>query len=102
MPETIRESDIVRQVTDWLKLRRAFYWRCNTGAMQKGKHFVRFGIQGVPDILCCHRGQMVGIECKRPRAYQSRAQKCFQTALEAAGGKYILCYRLEDVIEGMR
>jgi len=43
-------------------------------------------------------GQYVGIEVKGPKGKQSAHQKEFQKKLEAAGGKYILAYSLEDVI----
>jgi hypothetical protein len=62
------------------------------------KHFYRFGALGSPDIICVIDGQYVGIEVKGPKGKQSAHQKEFQKKLEAAGGKYILAYSLEDVI----
>jgi hypothetical protein len=44
-------------------------------------------------------GQYVGIEVKAPKGKQSEHQQEFQKQLEAAGGKYVLVYSLEDVIE---
>jgi hypothetical protein len=43
-------------------------------------------------------GQYVGIEVKAPKGKQSEHQKEFQRKLEAAGGRYILAYSLDDVI----
>lgn len=41
--------------------------------------------------------QYVGIEVKGPKGKQSDDQKEFQRHLEAAGGRYILAYSVEDV-----
>jgi hypothetical protein len=38
------------------------------------------------------------IEVKAPRGKQSDHQKEFQKQLEAAGGRYVLAYSLEDVM----
>lgn len=101
----IRERDVLKACMDWLAAKRVFHWRANTGAMlkpYKGKqHFIRFGIQGVPDILAVAslNGKFVGIECKAPGKDQSVAQKQFQTNLEAAGGRYLLVHSVEELIE---
>jgi len=104
--QALTEKDLLKQVMDYLALHRIFHWRANTGAFAKeykGKrHFVRFGIAGVPDILGCHRGRMFGIECKKIGEEQSQKQRVFQSDLDAAGGKYVLCYKLEDVMEALR
>ncbi len=96
------EKDLQAQILDHLAHKRVFCWRSNTGAMKKGKHFVRFGVKGVPDILGCYKGRMLGIECKADFKEQSQAQHQFQVDLEAAGGLYILCYSLEDVLKVIR
>jgi hypothetical protein len=101
-----KEKVVLSQVLEYLALHRIFHWRANTGAFKgeyKGKsRFVRYGRKGVPDILGCYRGRMFGIECKRLYEEQSQSQREFQSDLEAAGGKYVLCYKLEDVMEGLR
>jgi hypothetical protein len=43
-------------------------------------------------------GIYVGIEVKTSKGRHSDNQKEFQKNLEAAGGKYILAYSLEDVL----
>jgi len=42
-------------------------------------------------------GQYVGIEVKAPKGKQSENQQESQRQLEAAGGKYILAYSIDDV-----
>jgi hypothetical protein len=41
----------------------------------------------------------VGIEVKAPKGKQSEHQKAFQEMLEVAGGRYVLAYSLDDVID---
>jgi VRR-NUC domain len=98
----VKESDIQRQILDYLRLKRIFHFRNNSGAFAgeyKGKQrFFRFGAAGSPDIICVIAGQFVGIEVKAPKGRMSDHQKEFQEKLEAAGGKYILAYSLEDVL----
>src|SRR5438876_1170141 len=61
----MKESDIQRQILDYLALRRIFHYRNNSGAfVDSKKHFYRFGALGSPDIylrdrrpLCGDRGQ---------------------------------------------
>ncbi len=56
-----------------------------------------YGRAGIPDIICCVRGQFVGIECKagsnRPTALQARELR----AISEAGG--ITFVVNEDAIE---
>lgn len=68
---------------------------------QRQKHFYRFGAIGSPDIVCAINGQFVRIEVKAPIGKQSENQKEFQAQLEAAGGKYILAYSIDDVERGL-
>lgn len=68
-----------------------FFWRNNTGALELGDRFIRFGIKGAPDIMGVYGGLAIGIECKRPgiktisvdqRIWSARWTKC--------GGLYFL------------
>jgi hypothetical protein len=43
------------------------------------------------------KGQYVGIEVKAPKGRQSEHQREFQRKLEAAGGKYVLAYSIDEV-----
>jgi hypothetical protein len=95
----VKESDIQRQILDYLALKRVFHYRNNSGAFKDShNHFYRFGALGSPDIICVIDGQFVGIEVKAPKGRQSDHQKAFQANLVTAGGKYVLAYSLDDVI----
>lgn len=99
------EHDVQTQIMDWLKLKHFFHFRSNAGAMvgtYKGKRrFVKFGPKGGPDIFVVIRGQIIGIEVKGEHGFQSQVQKEFEVEFTRAGGKYLLCFSLEDAIRGL-
>jgi hypothetical protein len=95
----VKEADTQKVILEWLAWRKIFHYRNNSGAfVDSQKHFYRFGALGSPDIICVIKGQFVGIEVKAPKGKQSDYQKEFQRQLEAAGGRYMLAYSLDDVI----
>jgi VRR-NUC domain len=95
----MKESEIQKQILDYLSLKRVFHYRQNSGAFKTDAGgFYRFGTPGIPDIICVIRGKYTGIEVKAPKGKQSEHQKEFQKNLEGAGGEYILAYDLDDVI----
>ncbi len=98
----MKESEIQKQILDYLVAKRIFHHRQNSGAFDNGKGgFCRFGALGAPDIVCVIVGQYVGIEVKALKGRQSAHQKAFQQALEAAGARYVLAYSLDDVINAL-
>ena len=98
----LTESQIQRQITDWLKLKRFLYMRNNSGAVKIGNRFLRFGKKGSPDLLVFRKGRCFGIEVKDAGNEQSREQIEFQTEFEREGHTYILARKLEDVMEVIR
>ena len=100
------EQEIKRQITDWLTIKRYFWWPNNTGAFKasyKGKgRFIRFGKKGSPDLYVLRNGILFGIETKAEQGFQSQVQKEFEVEFTRAGGKYLLCFSLQDVIRGFR
>ena len=73
-------------------------WRQNTGAMQVGDRFVRFGINGAADItgvLAC--GMRLELEVKRPGGKQSKDQRRFQGVMDAMGALYAVVDSVESV-----
>ncbi len=106
----LSESQIQKQILDYLKLKKYFMHRQNTGASvipytdkygREKKRFVRYGTPGQPDIVGCINGRYVGIEVKAHGKYQSPEQKAFQASLQEAGGLYILARSVDDVMEGL-
>lgn len=98
----VSEKDIQKAIIEYLGYKKVFFYRNNSGAFKRDDgHFYRFGALGSPDIVCVIASQYIGIEVKAPKAKQSDHQKAFQQALEVAGGKYILAYSLDDVINSL-
>jgi hypothetical protein len=56
----MKESDVQRQILDYLALKHLFHYRNNSGAMvseyRGKKRFMRFGATGSPDIVCVVKG----------------------------------------------
>jgi hypothetical protein len=103
-PKEVKEADVQAAILEWLAWKHIFHYRNNSGAFvfpetaTHKRRFFKAGVVGAPDIVCVVKGQYVGIECKAPNGKQSHNQKEFQRQLEAAGGRYILAYSLDDVM----
>lgn len=73
-------------------------WPNNTGALQVGERFVRFGLKGSADILGIARGGiMLAIEVKTGSGKQTTQQLAFQRMVEHYGGIYVLARSITDV-----
>ncbi len=86
----ISESDIRRQVRDYLRIRGWFVFHVLQGL---GCYL------GVTDLVAVKDGRVLFVELKTARGRQSQHQKKFQADLEAAGGEYILCRGVDDLQE---
>lgn len=87
----ITESDIRRQVRDYLRIKG---WFCF--------HVLQGGVgvyRGITDLIAAKDGRVLFIELKTARGRQSQHQKKFQTDLEAAGGEYVLCRGVDDLLK---
>jgi hypothetical protein len=56
---------------------------------------------GVPDIIGCFKGRLIGIEIKSEKGVVSEYQKEFIDNINRAGGLAFVARSLEDVIEGL-
>ena len=78
---TTPEKKVKDAVTKILKGFNAYYFYPVTGG---------FGRSGVPDIICCHRGHFIGIECKAGKNTTTALQDKELGLIEAAGGYAIV------------
>jgi hypothetical protein len=95
------ENEIQSTIIDYLKQKRYFFWRQNSGAMQISHRFLRFGKVGSPDIFVVKKGRIIGLEVKRPDGEQSQAQIQFGHDLVAAGGYYYVVRSLDEAIKAL-
>ena len=45
-----------------------------------------FGMSGIPDIICCHNGRFIAIECKAGKNKTTALQDAHLARIRAAGG----------------
>jgi len=95
------EKEIQKLILDYLKAKKIFHWRNNTGAFKRDNHFYRFGDNGSPDIFLVIKGQIYGVEVKNEKGKQSEYQKEWQEEFEKAGGVYLLVRSLEELLENL-
>ena len=56
---------------------------------------------GIPDLICCFRGRMVGIEIKTETGRVSEYQQAFIDRINEAGGLAFVARSVDDVIEAL-
>jgi Holliday junction resolvase len=71
------EGKVKDAVTKILKDRGAYYFLPVSGG---------FGRSGVPDIIACHKGQFIGIECKANRNTPTLLQFAEMAKIDKARG----------------
>lgn len=94
----MRETELVKQCLELLKLRGIFAWRQNTGAMRIGNRLVRFGQRGIADILgVLPDGRFLAIECKVGNRKVTTEQNAFLDSVEANGGVALVVRSLDEL-----
>lgn len=84
------EGHVKAAVVKVLKTHGAYYFFPMTGGFGKG---------GVPDIIVCHRGCFIGIECKAGKGKPTALQLAEQAKIRAAEGISLIIYEtgIEEV-----
>lgn len=62
-----------------------FFWK---------EHGGPYGTSGIPDIICCYKGQFIGMECKLPGCRLTELQKRVIAKINRAEG---IARRVESV-----
>ena len=71
------EKAVKAKVVKLLKEHGVYYFYPVTGG---------YGGSGVPDIIACHRGRFIGIECKAGKNKPTKLQERNLTQIKDAGG----------------
>lgn len=101
----LKESEIQKQILDYLKFLKIFCWRNNTVGIYNKKlnRYVKSGsgtMKGVGDILCClPDGKLCSIEVKRPNKLPTKEQREFMNEINKRGGLAFVASSLDDVIK---
>jgi len=90
------ESQIQKQIMDYLKSLGALVFRMNSG---NAKYNVKLAPSGTPDLLAVLRTQTVWIEVKTETGTLRDSQRFMIKELEGRGQKVIVARCLDDVIE---
>ena len=65
-----------------------FFWK---------EHGGPYGTSGIPDIICCYKGRLLGLEAKLPGGKLTELQKRTLDKINAAGGIARRVQSVDDV-----
>jgi Holliday junction resolvase len=87
------EKKVKDKVVKLLKQYGAYYFFPATFGM---------GRSGVPDVVCCHKGAFIGIECKAGKNTTTPLQDRELAAIQSAGGTALVINENNmDELEGL-
>tara|TARA_R100000951_G_scaffold105323_2_gene99057 strand:- start:227 stop:511 length:285 start_codon:yes stop_codon:yes gene_type:complete len=87
------EKKVKDKVVKILKANGAYYFFPATFGM---------GRSGVPDVVCCHKGAFIGIECKAGKNTTTPLQDRELAAIQSAGGTALVINENNmDELEGL-
>jgi hypothetical protein len=89
------EKKLQKLVVNWLSLHGIYSEWDRTDKRTSGK-------RGRADIRACVAGYWLSIECKAAGEPLSREQAQEAVRLRNSGGRFVLCYCLMDLIEGVQ
>ena len=75
------ESKVKKKVVDVIKKHKAYYFYPVMGG---------FGRSGIPDVIVCHRGRFVAIECKAGNNKPTALQEAEMNKIKESGGKVLV------------
>lgn len=99
------ESQIQKEILDYLKLRRVLCFKHrNVGIKKPNGSYIplAFGEKGISDIIgCLPNGKFLAIEVKQPKGRASPEQLDFLARLNAQGGVGFIAHSLDEAMEWM-
>ena len=100
----MKESDIQKQIVDYLKARDFIIIRNNSGTVRVGARWINLGDAGSADFIGMHpkTGKFIAIEVKRPGETLNKKQVEFRGKVLNGNGIHIIATCLEDVISRLK
>jgi succinylglutamate desuccinylase len=103
----MKESDIQKAVCEYLERKGYFFWRQNNTPVYDPTRKVyrampKYALKGVPDVICFDKtktGIAIFLEIKKPKTYQSKEQKEFETKSQDFGCEYYVIRSLDDLVK---
>jgi hypothetical protein len=90
-----QEKELQKQIASYLELNQIYY---NSDRMDKKTS----GKKGRADFRICYRGFWVSAECKAEFCTLESAQALEAARLRKSGGRFVLIFRLMDLIDEFR
>jgi hypothetical protein len=100
----LKETNLVRQIIDYLNFRGCFVQRTNSGALRfkdsSGRsNFIKLAYAGTADITGCSRdGKFIAIEAKIKPNKPTALQEAYLEEVRKRGGIAVVAYSLDDVM----
>jgi hypothetical protein len=90
------EGRVKDKVTKLLKSHNVYYFFPVTGG---------YGVSGIPDIVCCHNGRFIAIECKAGKNKTTALQDRQLEMIRQSGGIALVIneeniHEVENIING--
>lgn len=93
------ESEIQKNILDYLELRGICAWRTNAGQTRNN---VKLAPKGTPDIIgYLPNGLFLGIEVKRPGKHPTDVQKRWMLKASSSGCVAFVAKSVEDVSDAL-
>ena len=98
----MKESEIQKQIVDYLEAMNFIVLRTNSGQIHIGNRWIMLCKAGTSDLTCMDtRGRFIAIETKRPGKDLTEEQKRYKKRVEDRNGIYIKADCLGDVVTGL-
>ena len=90
----MRESDLIRKISEHLKtVPNLYFWK---------EHGGMYGTAGIPDLIVCYKGRFIGLECKVGKNKPTVLQAVMIKQFINAGGYATVVRTVEEVREIIR
>ncbi len=87
----MRESDLIRKISEYLKtVLNLYFWK---------EHGGMYGTAGIPDLIVCYNGRFIGLECKVGKNKPTVLQAVTIKQIINAGGYATVVRTVEEVRE---
>lgn len=90
------ESEIKREICEFLELRNAF--PTILGQKAKSKYRSKYLRDGIPDLMAIWKKQIIFIEVKKPKGVISEEQADFMHRMMESGVNCYVVFSLEELI----
>ena len=90
----MRESDLIRKISEYLKtVPNLYFWK---------EHGGMYGTAGITDLIVCYKGRFIGLECKVGKNKPTVLQAVTIKQIINAGGYATVVRTVDEVREIIR